>query len=72
MARDFLPVSATGVPVERLFSNGPDLLSARRQRMNADTIQQCMCLKQWMKARDGVYQLDGLKAALEEKLGILS
>ncbi|ODM89477.1 Zinc finger BED domain-containing protein RICESLEEPER 3 [Orchesella cincta] len=69
MAKDFLAVSATGVPVERLFSNGPDLLTSRRQRLNADTIRQCMCLKQWLKASGGAYQVDGFRDALQTKLG---
>lgn len=49
MARDYLAASATGVPVERLFSAVTDLLSPRRQRASPDTIQQCMSLKCWFK-----------------------
>jgi hAT family C-terminal dimerisation region len=49
MARDFLSAAGTGVPVERLFSCGPDLLSHRRQSLSPERIQQCLCLKSWTK-----------------------
>lgn len=31
MAKDFLAASGTGVPVERLFSSGPDVISNKQQ-----------------------------------------
>lgn len=55
MAMDFLAVSATGVPVERLFSSGPDVCKVKQQGMKADTIRKRILLKQWMKKSD---QLD--------------
>ena len=47
MARDYLAVSATSVPVERIFSEGADLISAKRCRLGTDTIRACMCLRSW-------------------------
>jgi len=35
------------VPVERVFSGGTDLIVAKRGSLSADTIQACMCLKNW-------------------------
>lgn len=52
MAKDFLAVAGSGVPVESLFPKGPDLLSHRRLNMKADTIKQCICLKSWLKFID--------------------
>lgn len=52
MARDFLSISGTGVPVERLFSTASDILSHRRQRLSPQSIKECMCLKNWMKRED--------------------
>jgi hypothetical protein len=55
MAMDFLAVSATGVPVERLFSSGPDVCKQKQQSMKAETIRKRILLKQWLKKSD---QLD--------------
>ena len=53
MARDYLVVSGTGVPVERCFSAGSNLLSdPKRNRLHGDTIKKCMCLKAWFKMKD--------------------
>jgi len=48
MARDYLHVSGSGVPVECLFSNGPDLLRNRRQSLTDESIRKCICLKMWL------------------------
>jgi len=42
-------VIATSVPIERAFSGGTDLVTARRCNLSAETIQACMCLKSWWK-----------------------
>jgi len=42
-------VIATSVPIERAFSGGTDLVTARRCSLSAETIQACMCLKSWWK-----------------------
>lgn len=52
MARDFLAVSATGVPIERFFSNGTDLLVPKRRLMKDKTTRMCMCLKYWLKSEN--------------------
>jgi hypothetical protein len=49
MARDYLAIPATGVPVERIFSGGTDLVQPKRGALRRDTIQACMCLKSWLK-----------------------
>lgn len=59
MARDFLDVSGTGVPVERMFSNGADVCSPKRLSISASAIQEAMCLRDWLSQKDDkekVYQ----------------
>ncbi len=51
MARDYLGACGTGVPVERLFSGGPRLLTHTRQAMTAQTIKECISLQGWIKAK---------------------
>lgn len=50
MAKDFLSASGSGIPVERLFSSGPDILQPKRQCLSAESIQKLVCLKSWLKA----------------------
>lgn len=68
MAKDFLSASGTGIPVERLFSSGPDIIKPKRQCLSADSIKTLVCLKSWMKAKES-FQID-LKDALMHKLGM--
>jgi hypothetical protein len=35
--------------LERVFSETGAMLSPRRQQMNAETVQQTMCLRQWRR-----------------------
>ena len=49
MARDYLAIPSTSVPVERVFSGGTDLISKKRCSLSAESIQACMCLKSWWK-----------------------
>lgn len=67
MAKDFLAASGTGVPVERLFSCGPDLLSHRRQAMSSETIKMCVCLKSWLKNKQ-LFE-ENIREAISHKLG---
>ena len=44
-ARDFLPLPASEVVCERLFSIGRDMLGLRRHRLNGETMRLLMLLK---------------------------
>ena len=48
IARDYLAISATSVPAERVFSGGADLVSKKRGSLNEDSIQACICLDSWL------------------------
>ncbi|CAG8852402.1 43355_t:CDS:2, partial [Gigaspora margarita] len=39
IARDFLAIPGTSVPVERIFSNSADLISSKRHSLNPETIK---------------------------------
>lgn len=41
MAKDYLAASGTGVPVERFFSSGTDLVLPKRRRMKDE--RKCVC-----------------------------
>ncbi|CAB5104360.1 unnamed protein product [Rhizophagus irregularis] len=49
MARDYLTILGTSVPVERIFSGGSDLITKRCSSLKPETIQMYMCLKNWIK-----------------------
>ena len=49
MAKDYLAIPASSVPVERIFSGDADLITQTRCRLSANTIRYCMCLKSWWK-----------------------
>jgi hypothetical protein len=68
MARDYLSVSGTGVPIERFFSNGPDLLLPKRKSMKGETTRQCMCLKGWLKSKDQAEFKKFILAGIVEKI----
>lgn len=69
MARDFLSASGTGVPVERLFSSGPDVISNKQQAMKPETIRMRICLKAWLKSKNSVNS--AIAKAIAHKLGIV-
>lgn len=69
MARDYLAVSATGVPVEALFSTGTDLLDDNRLSMAAETVRACMCLKAWGKEKKTDSALDRMGAIIARMSG---
>ncbi|GBC34340.2 zinc finger BED domain-containing protein RICESLEEPER 2-like [Rhizophagus irregularis DAOM 181602=DAOM 197198] len=49
MARDYLAIPGTSVPVERIFSGGTDLITKKRSSLGIETIRACMLLKNWIK-----------------------
>lgn len=69
MARDFLAISGTGVPVERLFSTGAELMSAYRHRMTHQTVRELMCLKNWMRASKNDISNEFLEALKYKLIG---
>ncbi|GES73509.1 zinc finger BED domain-containing protein RICESLEEPER 2-like [Rhizophagus clarus] len=52
MAKDFLAIPGTSVPVERIFSGGTDLITQRRCSLNPEIIRKSMCLKAWLKYKN--------------------
>ncbi|EXX62244.1 ribonuclease H-like domain-containing protein [Rhizophagus irregularis DAOM 181602=DAOM 197198] len=50
MARDYLTIPVTSVPVKRAFSGRIDLVTQKRCSLSAETIRAYMCLKSWWKA----------------------
>jgi len=48
MVRDIMSVPATSTPPERAFSSSGMLVSNRRTRLGADTIEACMIAKNWL------------------------
>ncbi|XP_035708216.1 zinc finger BED domain-containing protein DAYSLEEPER-like [Folsomia candida] len=68
MAKDFLSASGTGVPVERFFSGGTDLVTPKRQRLNAETIRKTMCIKGWMRSRNNKFK-EYASVAIKGKMG---
>ncbi len=48
MARDYLAIPGTSASSERLFSSGRQLITDFRCSLNPQTIQACMCLKNWL------------------------
>lgn len=74
MARDFLAVPGTGVPVEWPFFRGSDLLSSWLQRLSGETIKQSLCLENWLKNKHHKNEMyeDLEKAAKSKIIGDLA
>ena len=53
-ARDFNTLSATCVPCEQTFAKGTDLVTAKRNRLGADSIQASLCLQSWDRLSEQV------------------
>lgn len=49
MARDILCVTATSVPVERVFSEGAEVVTKKRCRLDDQNIRYSVCINDWMK-----------------------
>ncbi|CAB5204867.1 unnamed protein product [Rhizophagus irregularis] len=52
MARDFLAIPGTSVPVERIFSGGTDLITKRRSSLGRETIQAWNSFGAWNGLED--------------------
>jgi hypothetical protein len=53
MAGDFLAIPATSVLSERVFSQGSDLITKKRNRIGGNNTQYVLCLRIW-----GIYEED--------------
>lgn len=69
MAKDFLSASGTGVPVERFFSSGTDLVTPKRQRLNVETIRKTLCLKGWLRCQNKQVFKEYASEAIKGKMG---
>ena len=49
LARDILPVQASRVSSERIFSSAGSLISLKRNRLNQESIRASMCIKHWSR-----------------------
>ena len=49
MARDFLPIPATSVSVERIFSKSRQICQDLRSSLLAETIQEALLTKAWIR-----------------------
>jgi hypothetical protein len=47
MARRFLAVPATSVPVERTFSISSNIITKSRNRLDPETVKRIVLLKSW-------------------------
>jgi hypothetical protein len=47
IARDYLAIPATSAPSERVFSNGADILTKKRNRLSPQTLRYLLCLRDW-------------------------
>lgn len=54
MARDLLAVQVSSVPSERAFSAGKRVMTDKRKSTNKDTLEMCVCLKDWLDAEERI------------------
>lgn len=47
MTRDYLAIPATSAASKRVFSNGGDILTKKRNRLASDTLRYLLCLRSW-------------------------
>jgi hypothetical protein len=53
IARDHLAIPATSAPSERVFSNGADILTKKRNRLSPETLRYLLCLRDWGHIPEG-------------------
>lgn len=50
MAKDYLSIPATSVPVERVFSESGSVLTPKRCNLSKEKVNALVCIKLWMKS----------------------
>ncbi|KIN96071.1 hypothetical protein M404DRAFT_1007026 [Pisolithus tinctorius Marx 270] len=65
MALDYLSVPATSTAVERVFSQGRQLLHFTRNRLSGNSVRAFLCLGSWM--RHDVVSPEDLIAIIRQK-----
>ncbi|XP_078434554.1 uncharacterized protein LOC144705657 [Wolffia australiana] len=53
IAKEFLSVCATNAPSERFFSTGRAVITYKRSRLTAESVELLMTLKCWWRAEEG-------------------
>ena len=54
IARDHLAIPATSAASERVFSNGSDIITKKRNRLSPSTIRYLLCLRDWGQLPDSI------------------
>ena len=54
IARDHLAIPATSAASERVFSNGSDIITKKRNRLSPSTIRYLLCLRDWGQLLDSI------------------
>jgi hypothetical protein len=49
VARDYLAIPGTSVPIEEKFSLADELITTKRNRLLPETINEVTCLNSWLK-----------------------
>jgi hypothetical protein len=52
IARNHLAIPATSAASERVFSNGSDIITKKRNRLSPPTIRYLLCLRNWGKIQE--------------------
>ena len=53
MARDYLAIQATSVPLEQAFSVAGNTISKTQNRLLPETARACLCMKSWIVNKIG-------------------
>lgn len=61
MAADYLPIQASSVPCERVFSSGKETVTPRRNRISGELMEQLQMLKYSIKKGRGLHFTQGMK-----------
>jgi hAT family protein len=75
MARDHMGVPATSAASERVFSNGGDIITKRRNKLGGNNTRYLLCLRDWgilpeLEDEDSDSELDGYETLEEDQLEI--